>query len=102
MRNPRSRLSMVLLASCGLAGCGTVVPDIKEAWDSDIPGRPAHDGYKQTPPIAGAAQIEFEIKKQIFCDLKQAVQAANSYSVENNSTTSAYLPKAWAAQVSLS
>jgi hypothetical protein len=93
MRNQRSRLLMVLLASCGLAGCGTVVPNIKEAWDSDIPERES----PRRAPVAGAGQIEFEIKKQIFCDLKRAVQKANSYYVGDYS-----LPKEWAAQVSLS
>ena len=108
MRNQRSRLLMVLLASCGLAGCGTVVPNIKEAWDSDIPGDPGIPGHPETrtPPVAGAGQIEFEIKKQIFCDLKVAVQTANYYYVqttkENVVETSTFLPKDWAAQVSLS
>jgi hypothetical protein len=106
MRNRRSRLLMVLLASCGLAGCGTVVPNIKEAWDSDIPGAPSDGRYPPTPPYWGAAQIEFEIKKRIFCDLTTAVHTANAYSwtVEHNGREGnvRYLPKDWAAQVSLS
>jgi hypothetical protein len=95
MRNQHSLLLMVLLASCGLAGCGTVVPNIKEAWDSDIPGDP-NGPYGPRSPIAGAGQIEFEIKRRIFCDLKDAVREANKY------YTSDDLPKEWAAQVSLS
>lgn len=98
MRNQRSQLLMILLASCGLAGCGLVVPNIKEAWDSDIPGAPAENGNGPSPPVAGAAQIEFEIKKQIFCDLKEAVHAANYYYVdEEDRTKTPYLPKDWAA-----
>jgi len=105
MRNQHSRrlLGVLLLVSCGLAGCGTVVPNIKEAWDSDYPG----DAATNTPPIMGAAQIEFEIKKQIYCELKEAVTKANSYAVIDTEgkkvvDTSSLLPLDSVAQVSLS
>jgi hypothetical protein len=102
MRNQRVCLLVILLTSCVLAGCGTVVPDIKEAWDSDIPGDPAQD----RAPIAGAGQIEFEIKKQIYCELRRAVRAANKYYItdegKNNGPPAPFLPKDWGAFVSLS
>jgi hypothetical protein len=86
---------MVLLSCCCLTGCGTVVPDIKEAWDSDIPaGVDQHGGT--IAPIPGAGQIEWEIKSRIYCDLKAAVQATNSFYGEYR------LPQDWIAQVSLS
>jgi hypothetical protein len=86
-----SRLLMVLLTCC-LAGCGTVVPDIKEAWDSDIPAR-----GNDVSPIPGAGQIEFEIKSKIYCELKDAVLATNHYFKDEFA-----LPPDWIAQVSLS
>jgi hypothetical protein len=100
MCNQRARLLTILLAACGLADCGAVVPNIKEVWDSDIPGAPGR------APIAGAGQIEFEIKKQIWCDLRRAVRAANDYYVENDGKNGApalpLLPKDWGALVTLS
>jgi hypothetical protein len=51
----------------------------------------------------GAGQIEFEIKKQIYCELKVAVREANKYSEETQGQPPLpLLPKDWGAQVSLS
>src|ERR1700730_8541904 len=88
----------VFLIAFGLAGCGLTVPDIKEIWDTDMPEDPA----TQTPKVPGAAQIEFEIKKRVYCDLKEAVQAANHFSVTSGQRSNPLLPSNWGAQVSLS
>ncbi len=95
MLTQRLRLLMVLLACCCLADCGTVVPNIKEAWDSDIPAGVDKHGYT-IAPIPGAGQIEWEIKSRLYCDLKAAVQATNAY------YGGLRIPQDWNAQVSLS
>ena len=86
-----------------LAGCGVRVPPIQEAWDRDLPGDPA----TRTPPLTGTAQIEFEIRKRIYCELREAVQAANEYATVTTIGGRAvdarqYLPPDWGAQVSIS
>ena len=103
MYSQRACLLTLVLASSGLASCGITVPDIKEIWDTD---RPADD--KGTPKIPGAAQIEFEIKKRIYCDLKEAVQAVNTIPLRGGSygretvVQNGLIPSNWGAQVSLS
>jgi hypothetical protein len=102
----RMRSLAVILASLGLACCGLTNPNIKEAWDSDFPADP----QTQTPPVSGAAQIEFEIKKRIYCELKDAVFAANHYPVTQSDTLGgkqtvqfrSLIPPGWVAQVALS
>jgi hypothetical protein len=99
MRNGHTRLLMILLTSSALTGCGTMVPDIKEAWDTDIPATAT------TMPVPGAGQIEFEIKKQIYCELRGAVNAANQYHQKTDDAGAllqTLLPKDWGALVSLS
>lgn len=101
MFSRRVRLLAMMLIASGLAGCGLAVPQIKEFWDQDYPG----DLATNTPPISGTAQIEFEIKKRIYCDLRRAVQTANQYSVteidSKKTTSSSLIPSDWGAQVSL-
>jgi hypothetical protein len=71
MRNKGVRLIVISCVASGLAGCGLVVPNIKEAWDSDYPGAPASaaTNNEPTPPVTGAAQIEFEIA--VVCSLQK-------------------------------
>jgi hypothetical protein len=97
---------MYLIASVtaclSVGGCGIVVPDIKEVWESDYP--PSDTNPNGVP---GAAQMEFEIKKRIFCDLKEAVKAAdqtpNEVGPPNKLTNRGHIiPDTWGAQVSLS
>jgi hypothetical protein len=71
MLGPRARALTILLICCGLVGCGLAVPDIKEVWDADKPAG-AH-GQR----IPGTAQIEYEVKQRIFCELGKAVQYVN-------------------------
>jgi hypothetical protein len=87
-----------------LSGCGILVPDIKEAWDSDKP----KDEQSQEFPAAG--QIELQIKTRIFCELEHAVQYVNAnYPVSRGSSPNNLKPFArnpipldWLAQISLS
>ncbi|MBG0803479.1 hypothetical protein IYW40_18620 [Methylocystis sp. H4A] len=101
MLSTRMFLLAMMVVSSGLAGCGLAVPQIKEFWDQDYPG----DIATNTPPVSGTAQIEFEIKKRIYCDLRRAVQTANQYSVKeidgNKTKSSSLIPSDWGAQVSL-
>src|ERR1700676_1397346 len=100
----RAHVLAIMLACWGLAGCGLVIPDIKEAWDADRPANPATG----EPKISGTAQIEFEIKKRVYCELKDAVQAVNQVEVSSgpygrlSPPKKGILPLAWGAQVSLS
>lgn len=96
----------IMLTSFGFAGCGLTVPDIKEVWDVDIPP----DASIPRPKITGTAQIEFEIKKRIYCDLKDAVQEAQKYDVKESDSLHGpqtikqhgLIPRDWAAQIALS
>lgn len=93
-----------MLTCCGLTGCGLAIPDIKEAWDADRPAVPAAG----QPKISGTAQIEFEIKKQVYCELKDAVQTVNQIEVSSGPhgklgpPKKGPLPPEWGVQVSLS
>jgi hypothetical protein len=98
-----SRILPIALACCGLFGCGLKVPDIKEPWDADKPAD------ARGPRIPGAAQIEFEVKKHIYCELKKAVQSVNAYPVSSGPSPNKLTPLArgplpldWVAQISLS
>ena len=78
----------LLASSCR----GTRVPEIREFWD----GRD------------GTVQMEFEIKKRVFCDLRNAVQAANrenGYEIRDKKTGTKrqvpFIPDDWGAQVAL-
>jgi uncharacterized membrane protein YgcG len=101
-----ARSLAMILALGGLAGCGLTNPNIKEVWDADYPGDPK----TQTPPVSGAAQIEFEIKKRIYCELKDAVYAASHFPVTESETLGgkrtvqyqSLIPPGWIAQVVLS
>ncbi|WP_187387887.1 hypothetical protein [Bradyrhizobium sp.] len=100
------RCSAFAVSCLALAGCGLTNPQISEIWDRDYPG----DVSTQTPPISATAQIEFEIKKRIYCELKSAVYTANHFSVtESDSVTGkktvkmqSLIPLDWSAQVALS
>jgi hypothetical protein len=99
IRGPKARLLTILLVSYGLACCGTKVPDIKEVWDRDIP----EDKSTNRPKIPAAAQIEFAIKRQVYCDLKDAVRTAQNIPVQRgpNIKQKGLIPENWGAQVSL-
>jgi hypothetical protein len=94
---------IIMLVSSGLAGCGLSVPDIRERWDADKP-----PDANAPAGVSATAQIEFEIKKRIYCDLKDAVKAANSIPLQAGPPgkltvkRAGLIPKNWGAQLSLS
>jgi hypothetical protein len=99
-------LFLLVMAALGLTGCGLAVPDIKEAWDID---KPADVAPKTPVAISGTTQIEWEIKKRIYCDLKKAVKEADKIPLLSGPSpgklklTRPYLiPDNWGAQVSIS
>jgi hypothetical protein len=87
-----SRALAALLGLGALAGCGLAVPEIKEVWDGPD----------------GTRQLEFEIKRRVYCDLKQAVRTVDTqmqYQTEDRNThqvtSHPILPDEWGAQVSI-
>src|ERR1700683_4076329 len=101
----RHLLALCLVASV-LSGCGLTVPEIKEVWDRDFPGDP--DIKKDKPPFSGTAQIEFEIRKKIYCELKDAVQYVNQFTYWSSDTPNGprtihrMISDDWVVQLSLS
>jgi hypothetical protein len=85
------------LLAFGLASCGLAVPDIKEAWDADLSA-----DATGTPPISATTIIEFEIRKRIYCELKEAVMAVDSVRSNSDHATNPLIPPDWIAQASLS
>ncbi len=86
------------LAAFGLANCGLGVPDIKEAWDADIPA-----GAETAYPISATAIIEFEIRKRIYCELKDAIVAVDETAITDPThKNTKIIPPDWIAQASLS
>jgi hypothetical protein len=99
-----ARTLIFLLICHGLSGCGLSAPQIKEIWDSDIPEEPS-----KNPKISGSALIEFEVKKRIYCELKDAVIAAQKIWVltsdKPNGKVTIYeqlIPVKWGVNVTLS
>jgi hypothetical protein len=99
------RFLAILVASLALTGCGITVPNIKEIWDTD---KPANVAPVTPDKVPGTAQIEFEIKRRIYCDLKRAVQRVNRIPFKSGPpgkltvTRKGLIPENWGAQVSLS
>jgi hypothetical protein len=95
----------IVLAGCFMSACGITVPDIREVWDADKPA----EAEPPTPTkVPATAQIEWEIKKRVYCDLKEAVQYVN-YNLPFKeglpgrlTITRPSIPLDWGAQVSLS
>jgi hypothetical protein len=87
----------IALATAGLAGCGLSVPSIQEPWDSEVR---APDGAI----ISATAQIEFEIKKRIYCDLREAVIAVQRVPVtdpKGKVLQKGQIPAKWGASVAI-
>lgn len=72
-----------LVVVTGLASCGFSVPSIQEGWQG----------------ADGTRELEFEIKKSIYCDLRNAVQRTNGEVI--TSTTQPIIPYNWGVQISL-
>ena len=86
-----------------LSGCGLHPPDISEQ-PFDGPGLPA---TATDPPYSATTQIEFEIRRKIYCELKEAVRFVNDipyYAVDHagHKVKGVMIPDEWIAQISLS
>lgn len=82
------------------SGCGLRTPDIAEPWDQDIP--PGTLNEDQKLKWSATAQVEYEIRKRIYCDLKEAVQEANKLQPSVGNRYRQLLPNDWGAQLSIS
>jgi hypothetical protein len=96
----------IVCATLVLGACGLSNPKIAEVWDADFPADPK----THTPPVSATAQIELEIKRKIYCELKDAVYEANHYPVTESARLDgkqtikyrSLIPPGWIAQVVLS
>jgi hypothetical protein len=52
----------IFAMSLGLAGCGTYVPHMQEAWETS-----------RTPVLTAGGDLEFKIREKIYCDIVKAV-----------------------------
>ncbi len=91
---------MVLLLL--LCGCGLHSPEISEMFDG--PGEPE---TAIDPPYTATAQIEFEIRRKIYCELKDAVRHINKFPLAAGDASGpkvpgVMIPNSWIAQISLS
>jgi hypothetical protein len=91
----RHKLAAALISS-GLCGCGLTVPQVGEFWDRDYPGDPTK-GTRGTPMLTATAQIEYEIKQKVYCELRYAVQYVDPVGVQPH-----LIPYGWGVQMQLS
>lgn len=92
----RCRKMVFALVSTGLCGCGLTVPEVGEFYDRDYPGDPP--GVGKTPLLTATAQIEYEIKQKVYCELRNAVQKAEKVPVDRG----LLIPDGWGVQMQLS
>jgi hypothetical protein len=69
-----------------LNGCGTTVPEISEFWEG--PG--------------GTEELEFNIKRAVYCDLRNAIRSVSDIQETVNGKPVDFLPGDWGAQITLS
>ena len=86
------KFAAALLAT-GLSGCGLSVPEIGELWDQDFPADPA----RGRPTITATAQIEYEIKRKIYCELSYAVEEVEKLKANGRLP----IPESWGIQAQL-
>lgn len=79
-----NKTNVLALACCSmLSGCGTYIPQIQEAWETRGDGS----------DFSAGGELEYKIKKNIYCNIVDAVQISRSKNI---------LPTGWAVQLSLS
>ncbi|WP_342738609.1 hypothetical protein [Bradyrhizobium sp. B117] len=78
MRQKKAALAALTLA-LSLAGCGTYVPQMQEAWETS-----------RTPVLTAGGDLEFKVREKIYCDIVQAVH--------DNDTL---LPTRWGVQTTV-
>lgn len=82
-----------LFILCSVSGCGTMVPQIQEIWDS----KSAED---QAEISAGGA-LELHIKAKVYCDVRRAVIAAWAKKAHRKGHDERLLPENWGVQTTL-
>lgn len=99
-----SRTVSIVAALSFLTGCGLSVPRLGEVWDRDIPGDKERD--EPVIPVTSSGQVEYAIKKNVYCQLLDAVKEADAYGdntiYKGEKVRQKLLPDDWGAQVSLS
>lgn len=90
-----ANITILLLLLSLSSSCGLRVPDVAEPWD----------GPK------GTAQLEFEIRRKVYCELKDAVKVAyyrfivrdrdEKTNLPIKGSERSLLPKDWVAQITL-
>src|ERR1700730_17876470 len=109
MYSPRV-ISCALICGLGLGGCGLSNPKISEAWDTGYPGVPADPKLhkRAEPPLLPTTLIEFEIKKRIYCELKDAMRPSLEYPITYRDTLTGpikdgprLIPEGWTAQIQI-
>jgi uncharacterized membrane protein YgcG len=88
----RHKFAAALIAT-GLSGCGLSVPQIGELWDQDRPADP-----QGTPTLTATAQIEYEIKQKVYCELSYAVEQVTQLKISGTQA----IPDNWGVQMQLS
>lgn len=92
----RHKLAVALISSA-LCGCGLTVPQVGEFWDRDYPGNTTG-----TPALTATAQIEYEIKQKVYCELRYAIQQAELVPVKKDGKSFPLIPHGWGVQMQLS
>src|SRR5260370_9368517 len=104
-------LSCALICGLSLGGCGLSNPKISEIWNTGYPEVPADTKLHKTaePPLLPTTLIEFEIKKRIYCELKDAVHESLKYPIDHRNTPTGpitysepLIPPSWTAQIQIS
>jgi hypothetical protein len=99
------RRYLTLASLIFLSGCGVTAPQINEMLDG--PGEP-EDLKNLVPPYSPTMQIEFEIRRKVYCELKDAVQHVNYFPLYRVTPEGKrigqrlMIPREWIAQISLS
>jgi hypothetical protein len=109
----KSIFNLAVFLPCALGGCGTLVPKISEPWErQDYTFH--NEERNEDITITSTGQMEFEIRRRVYCDLKRAVHAVSNIHVDVSDDTgpskinrkdfkeAPLIPDDWVAQVSLS
>jgi hypothetical protein len=97
--------ALTICISLILSSCGLEPPKLGEFWVQGYPG----DKNQEMPKITSTGQMEYEIRKRIFCDLKKAVFEAQkiAFSKEDPKHPGKFIPEkiipeTWEAHASIS
>ena len=99
----RALVGAALMMCTTVAGCGTAVPTISEPWEKGFSGHP--DSKPYVTPVTASGELEFEIKKNVYCELLHAVTDLKKYdaplSFRGKIVDTQFIPDSWGVQLSL-